>query len=76
MWSISLYKKYSVNKYTRYNITKYSDSYWKTLVTYIHYSHSNTLTICEVMRLAAESLVYNNKLRDDVDFNTIVLDLK
>ena len=60
----------------RYNTTKYSDSYWKALVTYIHYSHPNTLTMCEVMRSAAESLMYDGKLRDDVDFNIITLGLK
>ena len=32
--------------------------------------------MCEIIRLAAESLVYNSKLRDDVDFNTIALGLK
>ena len=32
--------------------------------------------MCEVMRSAAESLVYDGKLRDDVDFNTIALGLK
>lgn len=32
--------------------------------------------MCEIMRLAAESLVYDGKLRDDVDFNIIALGLK
>ncbi len=56
--------------------TKYSDPYWKALVTYIYCSHANTLTMYEIMRPAAESLVYDNKLRDDVDFNAIALGLK
>ena len=76
MLSISLYKKYSVNEYTRYNTIKYSDLYWKALVIYIRYSYLNILTMCEIIRLVAKSLMYNNKLRDDVDFNVIALDLK
>ncbi|KAL9098334.1 MAG: hypothetical protein Q9163_005990 [Psora crenata] len=39
-------------------------------------AHTQTLTMCEVMRSAAESLVYDSKLRDDVDFNAIALGLK
>ena len=76
MSSTSPYKEYSVDEYVIYNITKYSDLYWKALVMYIRYSHSNTLTMCEVMRLAAESLMYDGKLRNDVDFNFIALGLK
>ena len=76
MWSISSYKEYSTDEYARYNVTKYSDPYWKALVTYIHCSHSNTLTMYEIMRSAAESLVYDDKLHDDVDFNVIALGLK
>ncbi len=76
MSSTSPYKEYSADEYARYNTTKYSDPYWKALVTYIHYSHPNTLTMCEIMRSAAESLVYDDKLRDDVDFSVIALGLK
>ncbi len=32
--------------------------------------------MCEIMRSAAESLVYDGKLRDDVDFNAIAASLK
>lgn len=76
MWSISSHIEYSADECARYNTTKYSDPYWKALVTYIHCSHPNTLTMCEIMRSAAESLVHDGKLRDDVDFNAIAASLK
>lgn len=66
----------SADQYARYNTTKYRDPYWKALVTYIRCSHPNILTMCEIMRPAAESLVHDGKLRDDVDFNAVALGLK
>lgn len=62
--------------YTRYNTTKYSDPFWKAFVTYTHCSHPNTLTMCAILRSAAESLVHDGKLRDDVDLKGIALGLK
>ena len=71
MWSTSSYKEYSIDEYARYNTTKYSDPYWKALVTYIHYSHPNTLTMC-----GRKAWYMIDKLRDDVDFHAIALGLK
>lgn len=43
---------------------------------YIHCSHPNILMVCEIMRPAAESLMHDGKLHDNVEFNTVVLALK
>ena len=32
--------------------------------------------MCEILRSAAESLVYDGKLRDDIDLNAIALGLR
>ena len=39
-------------------------------------SHTHTLRIYKIMRLAAESLVHYGRLLDDYDFNAIAEDLE
>jgi len=66
----------SANPHYSYNTTGYTDPYLKFLVQHIHRSHTHILRMCEIMRLAAESLVHCGKLRDDNDFSAIAGGLK
>jgi len=66
----------SANLHYSYNTTGYTDPYLKSLVQYIRRSRTLILSMCEIMRLVAESLVHYGKLRDDNDFSAIAGDLK
>ncbi len=64
------------NPHYNYNTTKYTNSYVKSLIQHIRYSHTHILRMCEIMRLATKSLIRCDKLRDNDNFSVIARDLK
>jgi hypothetical protein len=66
----------SADAHYSYNTTGYTDPYLKSLIHHIRRSHTHILSMCEIMRSAAKSLIRCDKLQDDNDFSVIAEGLK
>jgi len=65
-----------VDAHYSYNTTEYTNPYLKSLIHHIRRSHTHILSMCEIMQLAAKSLIRCGKLQDDNDFSAIAGGLK